>query len=102
MKSNLLLLIFFVCFAGVTYSQRATPISDNSVFIKCSSFSVSKPLSEMPETSAGASEDHDLLMNVGDRNESPLRLAKEPPKDQSVQGDMGIQSLDTPLVNFDG
>jgi hypothetical protein len=102
MKSNILLLIFLLCFGCIANSQNATQPGNNPDYIKCASFSVTKPLRDMPSAPSVDSEERELLHQVGDKNSAILHLDKEPPPDQSIQYDMGIQSLDTPLVNFDG
>jgi len=56
----------------------------------------------MPQLSSADSEERELPIQVGGKNERPLHREKEPPADPTVQREMGMISLDTPLVSFDG
>ncbi len=90
--------------SGKTAMQPGMKASQTK-YVKCTKFFVSKPLSELPDAK---------YVQKGEIKEAGDKLAEQydklipKPKPQPFSGDpivqtaMGVQALDTPLVNFNG
>src|ERR1035438_7794644 len=103
-KINILVILFFTLLSISSYSQEPIKQINNSNYIKPKSFSISKPLRDMPslEMEAPQQINKDLLEHEASRKSSPLHLKKNILADPLVQRTYGEKSLDTALVNVTG
>ena len=86
------------------YTQEANKPINTSTYIKCKSFSISKPLRDMPSLEKDVPQqiNKDLLEHEASRKSSILHLEKNILPDPLVQRIPGSIALDSTLVNFEG
>src|ERR1035437_8083264 len=103
-KINIHLILFFTLLSISSYSQEAIKQINNSNYIKPKSFSISRPLRDMPSLEMEAPQhiNKDLLEHETSRKNTPMHLEKNILPDPLVQQTYGEKSLDTALVNVTG
>src|SRR5258708_23647373 len=100
MKSKILFTILFASGFGVVLSQSVQTPSNRiptsscvSTFLKCKSFSVSKPLRDLPQAANTGSElmpEKELHLQVGNGADAmPMIYDIQPPSDPIVQREQG-------------
>ncbi len=103
MKNFLLFLL--LCFtATLLYSQQENKPAAVSTFIRCSKFSISKPLRDIPvPVDVSPTTERDLPVQVRTKDVVPFNRAKTLLPDPVIQRVTGTrQSSDSMLINFEG
>lgn len=97
-------LFLFLCFtATLVYSQQESKPASGSTYIKCSSFSISKPLRDIPvPVEVASQEERDLPTQVRTKNVVPFTPKKTPLPDPVIQHIRGTRQADSIIINFEG
>ena len=90
--------------SSVAFCQSGNkPVNCISSYMKCTSFSISKPLREWPTAQQhGVAGEQKLPLQVGTKSSQPLHLDQIAPPDPVVQSNPGSIDLDTTLTSFEG
>src|SRR6185312_5048376 len=106
------LLSALLVLTGFVYGQSTNNLfgykngkpSGTSHYMKCTSFHVSKPLSELPHKNiTHKGSEPEPLEQVGKGTFNPTKPANKPyPADPVIQHRTGSLALDTPTVNVEG
>jgi hypothetical protein len=97
-------LFLFLCFsATLVYSQQENKPASSSTYIRCSKFSISKPLRDIPvPDDASPQTERDLPVQVRTKNVAPFNYKKTLLPDPVIQQMTGERQVDSILINFEG